>query len=242
MRVAEGFVVAEHDVAGVRDEGDTAEVRTTIDASRGCELLEQRVLRFAPGRSLDRTDGERQELLYVLDGTGTLELDGVRHALEPQTAAFVARGETYAVENDGPGELRVLSVFAPDEGLTPERRVTVRLADRPDESATADRTFRRLVCEETGCLGVTQFVGVIPPGRAPVHHHLYDEVVYVLDGKGVYHIGDDAVPLAPGTCIHLPPRVSHCLENTGAGELRVLGVFYPSGSPAAAYPGEYDNK
>jgi oxalate decarboxylase/phosphoglucose isomerase-like protein (cupin superfamily) len=38
-----------------------------------------------------------------------------------------------------------------------------------------------------------------------------------------------------GTCIGLPARVVHCLENTGAGVMRVLAVFRPAGSPAAAY-------
>jgi oxalate decarboxylase/phosphoglucose isomerase-like protein (cupin superfamily) len=29
----------------------------------------------------------------------------------------------------------------------------------------------------------------------------------------------------------------HCVENIGADELRVLGVFYPAGSPAVRYEG-----
>src|SRR5262249_50102023 len=90
MPVVEGFVIAEQDVESVRAAGDTAEVRTTIDASRGCERLEQRVIRFSPGRSLARGGDGRQEVLFVVAGTGTLELDGEQHALEPWTAAFVA--------------------------------------------------------------------------------------------------------------------------------------------------------
>ena len=35
----------------------------------------------------------------------------------------------------------------------------------------------------------TQFVGEIPPGRAPEHSHPYDEVVLILHGHGVAHIG-----------------------------------------------------
>ena len=54
MPVAEGFVTDERDVVGRREDGDTAEVRTTIDATHGCDHLEQRVIRFAPGRSQDR--------------------------------------------------------------------------------------------------------------------------------------------------------------------------------------------
>lgn len=29
--------------------------------------------------------------------------------------------------------------------------------------------------------------------------------------------------------------VLHCLENPGPSPIRLLGVFYPSGSPGAAY-------
>ncbi len=49
------------------------------------------------------------------------------------------------------------------------------------------------------------------------------------------HIGGEQAPLAPGVAVHLPSRLVHCLENTGAGELQLLGVFRPAGSPAEAY-------
>lgn len=239
MPVAEGFVVEEKDVAGRREDGDTAEVRTTIDASSGCEFLEQRVIRFAPGRSRQRVNDGRQEVLYVVFGRGTLHLGGSGYALEPDTAAFAADGEAYVVENPGPDELVVVSVTSPAEEIGDHRRVTVRYADQPVLGATAEREFRYLVNQDAGCLEMTQFVGVIPPSRAPQHHHTYDEVVYVIEGEGVYHIGDDDIPMSAGTCIHLPPLVRHCLENVGPGQMRVLGVFHPSGDPSRAY---IDNK
>jgi mannose-6-phosphate isomerase-like protein (cupin superfamily) len=89
---------------------------------------------------------------------------------------------------------------------------------------------------------VTQFVGVIPPSRAPLHSHTYDEVVFVLEGDGVYHIGAESIPMGPGTCIHLPPLTLHCLENTGSTDMRVLGVFHPSGDPASRAAGNAESK
>jgi len=233
MPVAEGFVIAEQDVPGVRAPGDTAEVRTTIDSSKGCERLEQLVIRFAPGRSLRRGDDGRQEVLFVVEGTGTLELDGESHALEPWTAAFVAPGESYSIETAG--GLQVVSVTAPesDLGVGEPRRVTVRYADQESLPASPNREFRYLVNQDAGCLDVTQFVGVIPPGRAPEHSHTYDEVVYILEGTGTYHIAGEEVPMAPGTCLHLPPYTLHCLENGGGTNMKVLGVFHPSGDPAS---------
>ena len=80
---------------------------------------------------------------------------------------------------------------------------------------------------------MTQFVGVITPGRAPMHSHFYDEIVYVIDGEGTLHLGGHKKPIGPGSAVHLPPLAEHCLENTGKGSMRVLGVFHPSGDPAS---------
>jgi mannose-6-phosphate isomerase-like protein (cupin superfamily) len=226
-----GYVVSADEVEA-RPESGTAQAKVTIDRSSGCERLEQRVLTFGPGRSEKRATGERQELLFVDEGRGTLEVDGQRHELEPDTGVFLVPGDAWAVDNPGPDDLVLVSVTAPCEGEN-RSQVTVRYADRPALPATPNREFRLLVNEDLGCLDVTQFVGLIPPGRAPLHSHTYDEVVYVIAGEGVLHLGDTDTPLAPGSCVHLPPLQEHCLENTGPTPMRVLGVFHPSGSPAS---------
>lgn len=105
----------------------------------------------------------------------------------------------------------------------------VHLDDRPRQQ-TGDRWYVELIQAE-----VTQFVGSIPPGRAPDHFHLYEEVICILEGDGIMHAGDSSTPVGAGSCIFLPIRQRHCLENTGSGELRLLGVFYPAGSPAVRY-------
>jgi len=58
--------------------------------------------------------------------------------------------------------------------------------------ASGDREFRYLVTDEVGCRDLTQFFGVIAPGRAPDHSHVYDEVIYVLEGEGTLHIDGEA--------------------------------------------------
>lgn len=230
-----GYVVDAVDVPEASDAGDTASIRLTIDAAAGCERLEQRVVRFAPGRSRPRHSGDRQEVLYVASGHGMLHVDGSAHELEPDTGVFVAAGEEYTVENPGPDELLLVSVTAPQERppADGDGRRTVRFSERPALPASPDREFRYLVDEDVGCRDVTQFVGVIPPGRAPLHSHTYDEVLYVVEGTGVLHIDGSETPLAAGSCLHLPPYVEHSLENTGETAMRVLGVFHPAGDPAS---------
>jgi len=230
MAAVTSFVIDEADVEPVREDGDTASTRLTF----AVEHLEQRVIRFASGRSRERTAGSRHELLYVVSGSGTLDLHGETHALEPGTAAFVAPGESYTVENTGPEELVVVSVAASADLDVDEarRQVTIRFDDQPEHTASVERTFRYLVNEETGCLDVTQFIGIVQPSKAPFHSHPYEELGYILEGEGVAHLGGRSIPLRPGSCFHLPPDKVHCIENLGPGPLRILGVFHPSDSPA----------
>jgi mannose-6-phosphate isomerase-like protein (cupin superfamily) len=242
MSAVVDHVVHEDELEPVRADGDTATTRVSFDSSNGSQHLEQRLIRFAPGRSRDRTLEGRLEVLFVVSGHGELELDGKRHALGPSTGVFIASGETYAVDNPGSEDLLVVSVLAPEDGIgDPElRQVTVRLDDQPELPASTERTFHYLVNEEVGCLDVTQFLGIVQPSKAPFHSHSYDEVGYVLEGKGFAHIGGRSAPLRAGSCFHLPPDEVHCIENAGTGPMQILGVFHPSGSPANRdYP---DNK
>jgi mannose-6-phosphate isomerase-like protein (cupin superfamily) len=129
-------------------------------------------------------------------------------------------------------ELRILAVTVrAGSAVAGPAQPVVRLADCAPE-ITGDREFRVLLSEG---LTITQFAGLIPPGRAPAHHHAYDEVVHVLAGEGVVHLGGSGseIGIGPGTSIYLPPQTPHCLENTGSVPLEVLGVFHPAGSPAA---------
>jgi mannose-6-phosphate isomerase-like protein (cupin superfamily) len=57
----------------------------------------------------------------------------------------------------------------------------------------------------------------------------------VLRGTAVVHLPGGSTAAGPGDCIHLPARVVHAVENTGAGPLELLGVFRPAGSPSEAY-------
>lgn len=229
-----GYVVAEYAIPGSSEQGDTASTRVTIDATSGCKQLEQRIVRFGSGVSQPRRSADRQEVIYVAAGRGRLVIGSSSHDVAPDMGVYVAAGEEYTVENTGDEELLFVIVSAPQAGApSVNGRRTVRWDERPSLPASPNREFRFLVDYDLGCQDVTQFVGVIPPGRAPMHSHTYDEVIYVVEGDGVLHLGGRDTPIARGSCIHLPPLVEHCLENTGNEPMRVLGVFHPAGDPAS---------
>jgi quercetin dioxygenase-like cupin family protein len=218
------------EVAGTTaPDGDVAE-HELFGAGRGCEPFEQRLLRFAGGAP-ERCDGEHDEVLYVLSGTGTATIGGETHELSAGAAVFAARGTPWRI--DAADGLSLLSVLVRAPLAAGATHAVLSRGERA--GATAGRQFTLLATPDHGCASVTQFVGFIPPGRAPDHFHAYDEVVYVLTGEGTLHIDGESAPLRPGACVHLPARLVHCLENAGSEEMEVLGVFRPAGSPAEAY-------
>jgi mannose-6-phosphate isomerase-like protein (cupin superfamily) len=197
----------------------------------GCEEFEQRILRPAPGA--EYRSGSDDEVLYVLSGSSSATIGGERAELSAGTAAHVARGTAWRV--DDTDELELLSVLVRDPLPAETTHALVTLGDQETGAATAGREFRLLATPEVGCRSVTQFVGYIPVVRAPDHYHRYDEVGFVLEGEGRLHIGGETATLRAGSCFYLPAGLVHCVENVGPGEMRVLGVFRPAGSPAEAY-------
>jgi quercetin dioxygenase-like cupin family protein len=226
------YCIQSADAVGERDETGV-ERRRLFDLAQGCDEFEQRLLAFQ-GRSDYRSDDGQDEVLYVLSGSGSLTIGQAQHNLATGTAAYLARGTAWCIEEAD--DLVVLSVLVtrplPANGTT---HAVVELAAEQTRGATAGRAFRLLSTPEVGCVSVTQFVGYIPVGRAPDHFHNYDEVVYVLEGEGELHMDGESVPLRSGSCIHFPARMVHAIENAGPGVMQVLGVFRPAGSPAEAY-------
>jgi mannose-6-phosphate isomerase-like protein (cupin superfamily) len=230
-----GYVVHEGALEGNRRNNDTAARVVAIDSSNGSSVLELHLARYGPGRSSPHRLEDVQEIMYTASGSGSLSVDGDSHELEPGTAVYLTAGTSYEVENPGPEDVLIVSATAPQNGGDDQQPAarTVRYADQPTLPASGDREFRYLVTDEVGCRDATQFYGVIAPGRAPDHSHVYDEVIYVLEGEGVLHGGGEDRPVSAGSCIHLPPFFVHSLENSGDAPMRIVAVFHPSGDPAS---------
>jgi mannose-6-phosphate isomerase-like protein (cupin superfamily) len=229
-----------------------ASLKLLLDTGTDSPGLVRRLVTVPPGVRFASTAGAAGELWFVLAGAARLELDGAAGPeLWQDRGLWIPPGAAYELTAASTGELRLDIVTlpaavpaagrahdpAPDPQTPPgppdPHAPRARDVAACEAETTGDRKFRVLFGPGRGCSVATQFVGEIPPGRAPDHSHPYDEVVLILAGEGVAHIGGSRHALAPGTCLHLPPGLQHCLENTGPALLRVLGVFHPADSPAA---------
>jgi quercetin dioxygenase-like cupin family protein len=202
-------------------------------------VLALSVVRLGSGEAHEAGDPERDALVYVFAGSGTLTVDGTAWPLGAGTAGLAVAGEQARLEAVH-GEL---AAFVATAGPDTDRhapigaRATVsRLNHAGSERATGARSFQVLFGPHNGSTRATLFAGYIPPGRAPWHYHLYDEIVWVPEGPGRLHIGETTTELGPGSAFRLHPRQVHIVENLSAERtMTVIGVFTPAGSPSAAY-------
>lgn len=173
------------------------------------------------------------EVLYVINGRGTATIGGRTYEITVDDGIYVPPATTLTLS----GTLTLVSSQCAGHGAGAAIEgspLVVSMHDRP-EQRTGDRWYREIVNNEMGSTQVTQFVGAIPPGRAPDHYHLYEEVICILEGEGAMWAGAAHTPITAGSCIFLPRGQVHCVENRGSGAMRLLGVFYPAGSPAVRY-------
>ena len=241
--LAEGCCVVEPEEGDWRIEG-TRRYRVPISSRMGAQHIAQIVSRFGRGCSKGWVNPGSEEVHYVVAGEGQCYIDGFSYPLVPGAAVFVPQGAEFAVENGGGADLTLVSVACPEEAKRrlsePARTVPLTSYQAPSrvvlererrEIATPQRSFRLLADKDVGCQQVTQFIGYIPPSKAPHHNHPYEEAIYILEGEGTLSAGGDHAPLRAGASIYLAPRVDHCLENSSRGPFRLLGVIYPAGSP-----------
>ncbi len=76
--------------------------------------------------------------------------------------------------------------------------------------------------------GATLALHRVHPGHElSPHAHHYEQIVYMLEGRAIFHVGDEAHPLARGSVIVIPPNVTHYIEVVGNEPALELDVFTP---------------
>jgi quercetin dioxygenase-like cupin family protein len=193
------------------------------------------VVRLETGDSFAVERSSNDGLWFVFEGGGSI--DGEQ--LAAGSAALVPAGEAASVQAGEDGLAAVRATIGPDVDRhapmgKPERVVSIEHVE--PGKATGSRSFQVLFGPTNGSTRATMFVGYVPPGKAPWHYHLYDEIVWIWRGPGRYHVGDTADELPNGAAFRIRPRQVHIVENLNEDrELAVLGIFTPAGSPSAAY-------
>lgn len=190
--------------------------------------------------------GDSEAALFVLSGSGRLRIGDRVYEASPETGLYIRPGEAFSVEADGAAPVRLAAVICPTgPEPTPLDRMTGRFDDSAPERlvrvdpllrrSMADRFYQVLVGERIGSSAITQFIGEIPRSRAAAHRHLYEETITILAGEGYMWTENRRAAVRAGDVIFLPRKQLHSLECVSEGGLRLMGAFYPAGSPAINY-------
>jgi mannose-6-phosphate isomerase-like protein (cupin superfamily) len=74
-------------------------------------------------------------------------------------------------------------------------------------------------------------------GAPPHRHDGIEEVLFVLAGRALVHVGDEESELGAGDSVVVPAGSRHGFKAVGAGGLRILAIF-AAATPRAEYEDE----
>jgi mannose-6-phosphate isomerase-like protein (cupin superfamily) len=221
-------------------------IAPVIHSADGAKFISQFYAEVRQGVSDILSFPKSEAMLFIRNGRGVLTISGRTFDIGPETAALLRPGEGFTIRNTGPEHMDVLI------SACPQAAAPVWLTEMPTEfDATlprriagvdpsrrepmADRFYQVLIGEDSDATEVTEFIGEIPQSRAAPHRHLYEETIMVLSGEGFIWTEGARARVQAGDIIFLPRKQLHSLECTSAAGMRVMGVFYPKGSPAVNY-------
>jgi len=68
-----------------------------------------------------------------------------------------------------------------------------------------------------------------PGFQSRAHYHIKAyETFYVFEGSADFQVGDEFIHATPGSCVHIPPGVTH--QATSKDGVRMLMVYSPAGT------------
>jgi CDGSH-type Zn-finger protein/quercetin dioxygenase-like cupin family protein len=219
--------------------------RYLVTAELGALYQTQVLLEVTGASSPVMSFGDRDVILFVVSGSGTVNISGRAFALKATDGAYLRPDEAMQLTAAAGQKFEVFALACPlgklewperlpqnFDGQYPQRVVSV---DAEQRTAMGPRYFQILVDKRIGSKVITQFIGHIPPSKAAPHRHLYEEAIIVLSGEGCMWTEDRKAHVKAGDVIFLPRKQLHSLEATSADGIDVVGVICPGDNPSINY-------
>ncbi|MBV6634920.1 MAG: (S)-ureidoglycine aminohydrolase [Mameliella sp.] len=196
------------------------------------ETFSQYIMEVAPGGGSDRpeTDPGAEAVIFVVEGTGTLTIDGTAHALEPGSFAFLPPATDWTLRNTGDALLKfhwirkayeaVEGLPAPEAFVTNEKDITPAAMPGTDGKWATTRFVDQTDLRHDMHVTVVTFEpgGVIPFAET----HVMEHGLYVLEGKAVYRLNTDWVEVEAGDYMWLRAFCPQACYAGGPGRFRYL--------------------
>jgi len=196
------------------------------------ETFSQYVVEVSPGGGSDEPEVDRlaEGVLFVVDGTLELTIDGEPHVLEPGGYAFLPPGHPWTLHNSSAATAtfhwirkayqRVERLEVPPPFVTNERDVA------PIEMPGTDGAWATTRFVEMSDLRHDMHVNIVtfqPGGSIPFPEtHVMEHGLYVLEGKGMYLLNQDWVEVEAGDFMWLRAFCPQACYAGGPGPFRYL--------------------
>ncbi|HCP82401.1 MAG TPA: (S)-ureidoglycine aminohydrolase [Octadecabacter sp.] len=196
------------------------------------ETFSQYIMEVSPGGGSDRpeTDPMAQGVLFVVEGTVTITVNGEDHALEPGGYAYLPAGQQWTLRNTSKEITRfhwIRKSYEAVEGL-----------DYPDVIIANENDIAPTVMPDTdGKWATTRFVDptdlrhdmhvtivTFEPGAVIpfLETHVMEHGLYVLEGKAAYRLNQDWVEVEAGDYMWLRAFCPQACYAGGPGQFRYL--------------------
>lgn len=221
--------------------------RLLLDRERGrSRVFTFEIAELEPGAELPLAATAQAEVDFILEGRARFRIGGNQVELGSRACAYVPPGMPRSVRALGPGPLRFSQAFGcealghgiartPIDPGSPEAR---RPAEKtwmtweetadwaPVEAVKGLRIRFKRVMDRNRPVELIAGIGDIDPGTHYTRHfHDQPEIYHILGGEGIVWVGDEEIPVGPGSTLYIEGRVVHGADSLGAEPIRIYYVY-----------------
>ena len=196
------------------------------------ETFSQYIMEVSPGGGSDRPElDERAEgVLFVVEGSASLTVDGKLHTLTEGGYAFLPLATDWTLHNTTDEMLRfhwIRKAYEPVEGLPyPEVIITNEQDVAPNVMPDTEGRWATTRFVEPTDLRHDMHVNIVtfePGGVIPfLETHVMEHGLYVLEGKAAYRLNSDWVEVEAGDYMWLRAFCPQACYAGGPGRFRYL--------------------
>ncbi|GHC29348.1 bifunctional allantoicase/(S)-ureidoglycine aminohydrolase [Aidingimonas halophila] len=196
------------------------------------ETFSQYIMEVSPGGGSDKPepDAAAEAVLFVVEGEMTLTIDGENHVMGPGGYAYLPPACPWQVRNHASAAVRfhwIRKAYEHVEGLdVPPPFVTNENDIEPTPMPETDGRWATTRFVDPEDLRHDMHVTIVtfqPGGVIPFDEtHVMEHGLYVLEGKGVYHLNQDWVEVEAGDFMWLRAFCPQACYAGGPGPFRYL--------------------
>ena len=196
------------------------------------ETFSQYIMEVAPNGGSDRPelDPDAQGVLFIVEGTATLTVDGATHKLAPGGYAYLPASAKWTLHNKTKDMLRfhwirkayeaVDGIDAPDVIITNEQDVAPTVMPGTDGKWATTRFVDPADMRHDMHVTIVTFEpGAVIPF---LETHVMEHGLYVLEGKAAYRLNQDWVEVEAGDYMWLRAFCPQACYAGGPGPFRYL--------------------